>query len=284
MSFAMPRTIIVIGAARSGTKIVRDSLAAAAAAGAVPYDIGFVWRYGNESSPDDVLSKRDIKPRTRRLVRSYIAKYARNGVVVEKTVGNTLRVPFVAALIPEASFVYVERDGVDVAVSTEREWLAKSDLRYLSQKLRHFPARLVPTYGLKFARTQTVGRHKVGGHVGSWGPRYPGIDDDLGRVELLRVCARQWRTSVTAARKDLEGRPGGVRIAYADLVADPVRVLTHSLVVLGLPVDEGRVVEAASMIDPDRSSPARGRLSAKQRAVLTDEIGTLLKELGYDAP
>lgn len=284
MSSAMPRTIIVIGAARSGTKIVRDSIAAAADAGAVPYDVGFVWRYGNESSPHDVLLRRGIKPKTRRLVRSYVAKYARNGVVVEKTVGNTLRVPFVANIIPEASFVYVERDGVDVAVSTEREWLAENDLRYLVRKLRHFPARLLPSYGVKFARAQTVGRDKELGHVGSWGPRYPGIDNDLRRHELLRICARQWRTSVTAARRDLAEVPGVVRILYRDLVADPVDTLMRTLVALDLPIDGDRVAKAATMIDAGFARPARGKLTAEQRRVLTEEIGPLLEELGYDAP
>lgn len=284
MTSAMPRTIVVIGAARSGTKIVRDSLAAAAGAGAVPYDVGFVWRYGNETAVDDLLEPAQIKPKTRRLVRSYVAKYAANGVVIEKTVGNTLRVPYVAALIPEASYVYVERDGVDVAVSTEREWLAESDFRYLAKKLRHFPMRLLPTYGVKFAKAQTVGRDKESGHVGSWGPRYAGIDADLRKDTLLRVCARQWRTSVTAARRDLEVIPDVVTVKYQDLVDNPAGTLTRTLEGLRLQVDPRRVESASTMIDAGQARPARGKLTDEQRVVLTEEIGPLLEELGYDAP
>lgn len=282
MTVGMPKVIVVIGAARSGTKIIRDSLAMAADAGAVPYDVGFVWRYGNESSSHDGLFPDAIKPKTQRLVRSYVAKYARNGVVIEKTVGNTLRVPFVAALLPEARFVYVERDGVDVSVSTMREWLAESDYRYLAKKLKHFPVRLLSTYGVKFARAQTVGRDRKAGHVGSWGPRYPGIDADLARDGLLRVCARQWRESVTAARRDLGSIDRVVKVQYKDLVDDAVGTLTRVLTELELPVAEGRLTTAAAMIDPSAAHPARPELTASERSALSEEIAPLLKELGYD--
>lgn len=284
MSRPTPRAIVIIGAARSGTKILRDSLAAASGSGAVPYDVGFIWRYGNESLPHDVLPPEAVKPKTRRLVHSYLAKYARNGVVVEKTVGNTLRVPFVASVLPDASFVYVERDGVDVAVSTRREWLAPNDFRYLAEKARHFPVRLLPTYGVKFLRAQTVGRDKDTGHVATWGPRYPGIDADLVSADLLRVCARQWRTSVLAARADLDGRPRVLSVKYHDLVEDPMGSLANMIELLGLPFEPARVEQAARMIDARAARPARADLTPADRTTLSDEIGPLLEELGYEAP
>lgn len=279
-----PRPIVVIGAARSGTKIVRDALAVASGGGAVPYDVGFVWRHGNESSPHDMLRPEDVRPKTRRLVRAYLSKYARDGIVIEKTVGNTLRVPFVTAILPNASFVYVERDGVDVAMSTRREWLADSDYRYLAKKLRHFPWRLLPTYGVKFVRAQTIGRDKATGHVATWGPRYPGIDGDLQDVGLLRVCARQWRTSVQAARSALADRPEVVRVNYQDLVNDAAGSLSRAIEDLGLPLDPQRLRDAAAMIDAGASRPARGSLTPEERTILSEEIGPLLEELGYEAP
>src|SRR4051812_20775701 len=39
--------VIVIGAARSGTKLLRDSLATHADVARVPYDVNYVWRFGN---------------------------------------------------------------------------------------------------------------------------------------------------------------------------------------------------------------------------------------------
>jgi hypothetical protein len=95
--------IVLIGAARSGTKVLRDSLAAAAGTGCVPYDVGYVWRYGNEASPDDVIPAEAVTPKIRTFIRGFLAKYAdRDGLFVEKTVGNTLRVELVADVLPEA--------------------------------------------------------------------------------------------------------------------------------------------------------------------------------------
>ena len=51
----MSQIVIIIGAARSGTKYLRDVLATAPNAARVPYDINYIWRYGSESHPDDAL-------------------------------------------------------------------------------------------------------------------------------------------------------------------------------------------------------------------------------------
>jgi hypothetical protein len=129
----MTRYIIIIGAARSGTKILRDVLAEASGMGCVPYDIGFVWRYGNQQVPHDVLDPATVTPRIQRFVRRYVDRYARSGgdVVIEKTVGNTLRVPFVHAVMPDAAFVHLVRDGMDVVESARRQWSAPPDREYL---------------------------------------------------------------------------------------------------------------------------------------------------------
>jgi hypothetical protein len=47
--------VFVIGAARSGTKFLRDVIGASPYAAVVPYDVNYVWRGGNEGFPDDAL-------------------------------------------------------------------------------------------------------------------------------------------------------------------------------------------------------------------------------------
>lgn len=278
--------VIIIGAARSGTKVMRDSLAAAAGAGRVPYDISYVWRYGNESLPHDCLEPADATRKTEALVRSHLGKYANSdGLVIEKTVGNSLRVGFVDAVLPDAKYVYLERDGVDVALSTRREWEAPTNWRYVAQKARHFPLRLVPSYGRKYLKSQTLDRQTNDGAVGTWGPRYPGIDKDLRDDGLLRVCARQWRWSVMTAPQVLAqlGKPV-VRVGYAELIAAPEATLAHTLRELELPPDRARLTAAARMIDNKAPRSARAALTPDERLLLTDELGPTLKELGYEQP
>ena len=48
--------IIILGAGRSGTKFFRDVLLHSQETCAVPYDVNFIWRYGNESCEHDELS------------------------------------------------------------------------------------------------------------------------------------------------------------------------------------------------------------------------------------
>ena len=181
-------------------------------------------------------------------------------------------------------FVELVRDGVDVADSARREWEATSDLRYLLRKARHFPLRLVPTYGVKVVRGLV--RHRVhGGHAPTWGPRYPGIDDDLAAHGLLTVVARQWRHSVQDAGRDLSAVTAQVvRVRYEELVADPRETLRRVVRELGRTIDETRLEAAAGMVRPGWCSPARTRLTDAERALLSDEIGEVLEHGGYDSP
>jgi hypothetical protein len=279
-----PKHIVIIGAARSGTKMLRAALATASGAGAVPYDIGYVWRVGNERARDDALDPSQITERGCRFIRRFIDGYAagEDPTVIEKTVGNTLRVPFVARVLPDARYIHLIRDGVDVAESSRRQWTAGSDWRYLAQKVRHVPARLAPRYGAKYVASLASRAFQQDRRLGSWGPRYPGIDADLASHQLLVVCARQWRESVLAATQAFWtlGLPV-YEIRYEDLVADPGPTLAGMSEFLRLPMADSAVQAAASAIDHECTGSGRRALSTES-GVLESEIGDTLAGLGYD--
>jgi len=282
-----PRRVIVIGAARSGTKLLRDTLAAATGAGRVPYDISYVWRYGNEAKTDDVLEASDMSVRTSRYIQHYVDRYAEGdpATVVEKTVGNTLRVPAVAAVFPDAVFVHVIRDGVDVIESTRRQWTQPSDFRYLARKARHFPLRLVPGYGTKYLRSLARRRFGSAGHVDTWGPRYPGIDDDVARGDLLTVCARQWHECVVRAQASFDELHLPVReVRYEVLVSQPAETLAGLAEFIGHSPRAGALEAAAALIEPGRSELGRIALSVADARRIDDQVGSLLKSLLYDPP
>lgn len=280
------RPVVVLGAARSGTKILRDALSVATGVPAVPYDVGYVWRHGNEGAPDDCQVPAEVTPRTRRLVRAFLARYAdHEGRVIEKTVGNTLRIPYVAELVPDAMFVHVVRHGADVAESARREWQRPAEWDYLARKARHFPLRLLPGYGRKFVWGNTIGRRRQGGtHVPTWGPRYPGIDEDLERDGLLAVTARQWRSCVEAARRDLWAVDCRADIRYEDLVEDPHATLQGVADALGWHVAPADLDRAAHMVRPGHAGAGRARLTDEELSLVDAELGDLLKELGHEQP
>ena len=280
----MTRHIVIIGAARSGTKILRDVMAQASGAGRVPYDIGFVWRYGNEHVPHDVLNPATVTPRISRFVRRYVDRYAHGGheVVIEKTVGNTLRVPFVHAVLPEATFVHLVRDGRDAAESARRQWSAPVERRYLLKKARHFPLRLLPSYGRKYATAQLSLLRGTQPHAATWGPRYPGIDDDVAACDLLTVCARQWRTSVEYATRDLARVSAPViNVRYEQLVGEPLTTLTDLLDQLGLAASAEDRQRAAARLDGGRAGAGARSLDSSELALISAELDPTLDAFGY---
>ena len=281
----MTRPVLIIGAARSGTKILRDVLAEASGVGCVPYDIGFVWRYGNQGVPHDVLDPETVTPRIQRFVRRYVDRYAHGGrgVVIEKTVGNTLRVPFVHALMPDAAFVHLVRDGTDVAESARRQWSATPDREYLLRKVRHFPLRLVPSYGREYALAQLSRlRRDRCDTAKSWGPRYPGIDADVASQDLLTVCARQWRASVEYATRDL-ARVSTlvVDVRYEDLVSEPLATLGELMDRLELPASTEDRRRAAARLEAGRAGGGTRSLDSRELEMISAELGTTLDTFGY---
>ena len=84
------------------------------------WDINYVWTMGNYGLGHDELKPSDLKPEIREFVREFLGKF-NTGIlgdrIVEKTVSNTLRVPFVDTVFPHAQFVVITRDGRDVAGS-----------------------------------------------------------------------------------------------------------------------------------------------------------------------
>lgn len=215
------KVLVIIGAARSGTKLLRDLLATHPSVACVPYDINFVW---NESLVEDELDTVSLTRTREKRIHRQIARFqGSSSVLVEKTVANCLRVPFVHAALPDAKFVHLIRDGRDVVESAKRQWTAPPSWRYTFAKARTFPTLAVRRYGVQYATRLLGGFVRPSGPPPTWGPRYRGIDDDLARLGLLETVARQWAVSVERALVGLSTLPAAqVRtLRYEDLVAAP---------------------------------------------------------------
>src|SRR5699024_12209800 len=113
--------VVIIGAPRSGTNMLRDVLCSLDHVATWPCDeINYIWRHGNLRYPSDELPpKRATVPVRRYIRRQFDWVMRRYGVryVVEKTCANSLRVPFVDAVVPEAKYVFIRRDGLDAVGS-----------------------------------------------------------------------------------------------------------------------------------------------------------------------
>ncbi|WP_373508678.1 hypothetical protein [Thiocapsa sp.] len=63
---------------------------------------------------------------------------------MEKTCANSLRVPFVDAVVPEARDIVIRRDGLDTVGSAIQRWKAPLDIPDLARKARFVPPSDLP--------------------------------------------------------------------------------------------------------------------------------------------
>lgn len=246
------RPVVIIGAPRSGTNMLRDILTTLPGIATWPCDeINYIWRHGNARAATDELAPADASPAVVRYVRSHFNRLAqRSGVatVVEKTCANSLRVPFVDAVLPEAKYVFLRRDGRDAVASALLRWRAPLEPRYLWQKAKYVPVGDLPYYAVKYALNRL---HRVASReqrLAAWGPRFTGIDNVLRSRSLAEACAVQWRRCDRAAANALGSlsQDRVMTVHYEEFVQSPTRELTRLLEFLELQVDSARVVAATT--------------------------------------
>ena len=283
----MSQPVIILGAARSGTKYLRDILAQAPNAARVPYDIGYIWRYGSEDHPDDVLPPALLTEKKKRFIRAQVHRLAKatpggGTVVLEKTVGNTLRVPFVDGVFPEAKYVHLVRDGRAVTESAARQWSEPLNYGRLFEKLKGLPLQNVG-YVFWFAGNLLKGMVSGRGGGNVWGPRYPGIEADVeADRDLVEICAEQWRASVEHALAGLEAIPAKrqITIRYDELVSG-TDALERVAQFCGLKQVEDVLAAHRERVDTRADTKWQRELDEEEQAAMLAIIEPMLRRLGY---
>jgi hypothetical protein len=270
--------VIIIGAPRSGTNMLRDVLCALPGFGTWPCDeINYIWRHGNAGFPTDEFAPLQATPR----VRQYIARRfdrlaASRGAthVVEKTCANSLRVAFVDRVVPQAKYVLLVRDGRDAIASALRRWSAPLDLAYVAQKARFVPLADLPYYAFRYAANRNYRLWSGEKRLATWGPRFSGMREMLAERTLAEVCAQQWRRCVEVASRDLTAIGGDrvIGLRYEDFVARPDDELQRLLDFLGAgatPFERGTAVR-------DVSSKNRGKWRSALDVETLDRVAPII--------
>jgi len=278
--------ILILGAGRSGTKLLRGIIASHPRAAAFPREINYIWRHGNALLPTDELRPEHARARVVRYVRQRFRHFQIQNSgkrIVEKTCANTLRLEFIHAVFPEAHIIHLIRDGRAVAESARRCWQAPPDTGYLWEKARWLPWSDAPYYALRYLCFQ-MGRigsdHRA---QSSWGPRFAGIDGLTRTNTLIEVCGLQWKACVQAACAATGRLPHDqvTTLRYEDLVTDPLAVTKGVFEAIGLPLDAACREHIRRKVSQDHLDKWQHRLSAQDMDLLLPHIESQLQRHGY---
>jgi len=221
--------VFLIGPARSGTKILRDVIATHPKIDRVPFDINFIWKFCNEAVPHDELKIENYNLRSEKFIKDYLNRFkvSDDHYLIEKTVSNSLRVPYILKNFPNARFIFLHRNGLDVIESVMRQWKAPNNKGYLLKKAKVIPLRILIKYGFEFVK-RTMHRESSNYY---WGVNTPNmVNTELDR-SLESIVSQQWCYCIESMlnTKDLVPSQNLLIVRYEEMVENPKLVLSKAL-------------------------------------------------------
>jgi len=278
--------VFIIGAARSGTKMLRAAIASSQEFVFFPYDINYIWKYGNYHINHDELTPSNLNQDIIDYIHkqfSKLAKNQKNKKILEKTVSNSLRIDFIKAVFPSCKLIHIIRDGRDVAESARRCWMSPPDIKYIIKKAIKFPIKDSALYAYQYVKNYLNLFLSSEKKTVSWGPRFKGIDELLQKYSLIEICGMQWLRCVKSALESLEklGSEEYIQVKYEDLVSNPQHELIK--IINFLKIKNHELVEdfAIRNITSKNVGKWKTNLSREDKELLIRHIEPMLIKLGY---
>ena len=258
--------LIIIGAGRSGTNILRDTLTKLPDFRTWPCDeINPIWRHGNLNYPSDEIPVENAAPAVISSIRKAFIRIWRSSgqphYVVEKTCANSLRVDFVDTVLPEARYIHILRDGMDVVSSARKRWNGEMEVasfNYFLTKARYSPLFDLPVYAFTALKNRLSVKLGLSRHLETWGPKFEGMDN-CQEATVEELAARQWAACVNASAKSFAKMPESkvIFVRYEDLATNPVGVIANITDWLGIKYTSSQISAATS--DVRRESVGKGQ-------------------------
>jgi hypothetical protein len=281
------KTIIIIGAPRSGTNMLRDILCSIKNVGTWPCDeINYIWRHGNIRSETDELSIALATPSTTAYIQNQFNNLAQKyklDFVVEKTCANSLRVGFVDKIIPNAHYIFITRNGLDVIASARSRWTAKLDIPYLLKKVRYVPIFDLPYYGIRYFWSRIYRAFSQEKRLAFWGPQLKNMKPLLEKHTLDEVCAIQWKECVEKSEDDFKSIPNEriTRTSYEEFVNKPEIELKRILNEIGIEFNQDSIKPLVSKVSKKSVGKWKQELTDETLSRIKPLIETTMKKFGY---
>jgi hypothetical protein len=287
MSNDLKPPIILLGNTRSGTTIVQKIMSTHSDL-AGWYEPNALWLYADPGRIYDEFDESDATDRVKLYIRKQFLKYQKlhgNRVILEKSPQNILRIPYVRAIFPEATFLYIVRNPFSFISSVEYKWQRTVTGRGIVRRLKDTPISQLHHWVRRYIIQQFNKRVQRKKYLSIWGPRYKGIYEDLKTDDLLTVIARQWSECSRQAEKAflLFGKDQILRIRYEDFVDNPIPILEQICTHCGLEMTNDMVIAANESVKADRHFKWN-RFDPHDLIQILPEIEEEMHRHGYDIP
>jgi len=241
----------------------------------------------------DELLKSDSTPAIQNFIRKRFEKLLKKSSaerVLEKSVPNSLRVDFVRDIFPDAQFIHLYRNGIDVSADAMKCWTSsmfsqriqkKSDL---FKKIITFPYISSFPYLKDYLANYLERLLSKENYVQSWGPRYKELASDVEKLSLIEVCGIQWSRSVQCTMKQLSPireNNNFINVQYENLVQNPKNELSKICDFIHMRDADTVINYGQENIRSDFVDFHKDILSKKDKEKLMPRIESSLIELGY---
>ena len=203
----MNKIIFIIGAPRSGTKLLRDCFKNILHIKIIPYDIGFFWEKYLKLTNKNYIKKIFYS--------FYIKKNYK--YIIEKSISNPKYIKELKKVFPDAKFILIIRNGNYVIQSNFKQWQIKPSLVYLLNKLPYMKLINV-RYAFDYILCNFFfTKQKI------YGYKYSGIENDIKNFNLETICCLQWINSVNDSFKHLNEIKNKDKtiVSYEELTLNP---------------------------------------------------------------
>lgn len=278
--------IIVIGAPRSGTNMLRDAMCRLDGFATWPCDeINPLWKHGHLGYSYDDLTADSVSTRLSQFMNRKFESMAcaqKAPIVVEKTCASSLRVAYLARLLPEARFVFIYRNGLDAVASAVKRWQSPVDLGYTMQKLRFVPPADIPLYGLRFLKNRLRQWSDADRRLHAWGPMTPDIEAAGATGDIEKAAAIQWQQCVDYSLDQFPDGAPAATVCYERFVADPEVEMQRLVTSLGYSRSTTQISQAVADVRPNKAGRGAEWLAGTGRsAELSELMNPAFARLGY---
>ena len=122
--------VFIVGSPRSGTTIMGELLDKHRNISQW-YEPYFVWDHFFRMAPNDERTETDASPRVGKWIYENFARHKKRkkcAVLIDKSPRNSLKIPFIKSIFPQAKFIHLLRDGRDATLSINKEWIRRQNI------------------------------------------------------------------------------------------------------------------------------------------------------------